>query len=848
MSKLDFKEVSKELNIMLNKRPRDGQVRNVVFWYDGEGEFKDKLEELDLNNAKIMIFNGNNFFEIKYTLEKVDLNSNYLIYSPQYKPQPQDNYLLDTCLYSQEFEADITTIYMREFGIDNPALVGVVKKYKDFLNSKERRARLKSYNIQKWSENTIHIAVLCAVCKLDVIDFEEALMNILSDEINEGTLLAEVKKYCDVETLNSFLENKFGVANALDNIDNFMTNLLLLHTSLYLKGPMPNTWKTNLPDTSNFAIKNNAYIFVDRFMKSDFSDSYVMIAEKVADKIQFERITKDWDIEVYEDVDTFMGYDIHIIQKIQSWLVDGVKEYERYLSIIKQRRKSYWNDTLKYEYQALHHATKFLAKVDEETKGFAQGTAEILLDKYTKNYFKFDQYYREFITAYDKVENEDFAELFNKIENTYTNWYLNELSTKWSNELKLIDYNRLNAPKQWDFYNKFVRTCPDKIAVIISDAMRYECGEELNKRISNTFKAKTTLYPAISTIPSYTALGMACLLPHNKIEYSGSDVLIDGISSTSSENREKILNSFVEGKVYKYEEFIKPQNSTRIKSEIAGQKVIYIYHNTIDAMGDHIETENKVFIGAEDCFTEIQAIVKKLQNFSISNVLITADHGFIYKRNDIEEMDKTPNEISDSVIAKRRFIITKNNNETEMSKKLSLDYIMPNTDLNVVVPYGVNIYKKQGESKKYVHGGDSLQEIVIPIIQIDNKRSQRDKYAAKNVTISCVSLSNKVTSLITFLEFFQNEKVTDKLLPKNYEIYFEDEEGKRISNSAVVNADSKSEDVKDRMYKEKFTLRNQKYDKNKQYYLVISDYDDNYAERVKLPFIIDILIENDFDL
>ena len=125
MSKLDFKEVSKELNIMLNKRPRDGQVRNVVFWFDGEGEFRDKLEELDLENAKILEFNGNNYFEIKYTLEIVDLESNYLIYSPQYKPEPQDNYLLDTCLYSQEFEADITTIYMREFGIDNPTLAGV---------------------------------------------------------------------------------------------------------------------------------------------------------------------------------------------------------------------------------------------------------------------------------------------------------------------------------------------------------------------------------------------------------------------------------------------------------------------------------------------------------------------------------------------------------------------------------------------------------------------------------------------------------------------------------------------------------------------------------------------------
>ena len=186
MSKLDFKEVSKELNIMLNKRPRDGQVRNVVFWFDGEGEFRDKLAELDLENAKIMEFTGKNYFEIKYTLEVSDLTSNYLIYAPFYKPNPQDNYLIDICLYSQEFEADITTIYMREFGIDNPALANVIKKYKVFLNNKERRNKLKSYNIKKWTENIIHIAILCAVCKLNVVDFEEALMCVLSDYINEG--------------------------------------------------------------------------------------------------------------------------------------------------------------------------------------------------------------------------------------------------------------------------------------------------------------------------------------------------------------------------------------------------------------------------------------------------------------------------------------------------------------------------------------------------------------------------------------------------------------------------------------------------------------------------------------
>ena len=129
------------------------------------------------------------------------------------------------------------------------------------------------------------------------------------------------------------------------------------------------------------------------------------------------------------------------------------------------------------------------------------------------------------------------------------------------------------------FLSLFVQRCPDKIAVIISDAMRYECGEELNKRISNTFKAKTTLHSAISAVPSYTALGMAALLPHNKIEYSGTDVLVDGINSASSENREKILNSFTEGKVYKFVDDFVDENLTKDK---------------IDSLIDKIITENEI--------------------------------------------------------------------------------------------------------------------------------------------------------------------------------------------------------------------------------------------------------------
>lgn len=848
MSKLDFKEVSKELNIMLNKKPKEGQLRNVVFWFDGEAEFSDKLEELDLQNSKILEYNSNSFFSIKYTLEVLDKTSNYLIYSPSYKPAPEFNYLYDIYLYSQEFEADITTIYMREFGINDPALTSVVKNYKEFFNNKERRTKFASYKISNWTAQKIHLAVFSAVLKQNLLDFETSLIHLFADYITQGTCINEVKKFCMVDELNAYIESRYGIVNALEDIDNFMTSLLLLHASLYLKSSLPSQWKINLPDINNFAIKNNAYIFVDKFMKSEYSDEYIEISKKVADKLNVSRFIKDWEIEIFEDVDTFINFDEIVISRLNEGLLSNIKEFDRYLAIIKQRRKSYWNDVLKNQYLSLNYATKFLAKVDEESKTFATGNAQKLLDKYLSSYYKFDQYYREFISVYDKVESEEFDRLFEKIEGEYTNWYLEELSNKWSSELNNTAYDDLVIFKQWDFYRNKVAKSNDKVAVIISDALRYEVGDELNKKLSNSFKAKTTLYPALSALPSYTALGMASLLPYNKLNYVGGDVQIDGISTQGSENRERILNEFTDGKVYVYKDFVNPKNYNTILSEIKGKKVVYIYHNAIDAIGDNISTESKVFGAVEDAFVEIQSIVQRLQNMSISNVFVTADHGFIYKRNDILEMDKTPQEIKQSVVSKRRFILTDSNNEFEMSRKTSLNYLMPNTNLNVITPYGLNIYKKQGESCKYVHGGDSLQEVVVPIIEIDNKRGNREKYSSKAVTLNCVSLSRKVTSLIVFLEFFQNEKVTDKLLAKNFLIYFEDEEGKEVSNSVVISADSKSDDIKDRMYKEKFTLRNQKYDKSKQYYLVLEDYDEKFEERIKLPFIIDILIENDFDL
>lgn len=322
MSEVNFEDVAKELNILFAKKPRTGQKRNIVFWYNGDGKFQEQLPGLQeqLTDAEIVTYTGSNSFNLKHKIEVENPEKNFLVYVPTFKPAPADNYLLDMYMYSQEFEADVATIYMRELGIKNPALFETVKQYEAFFGNQKRIAELKKIGITEWTEQTFHIGVLCSVVRCS-FDFDYALIKLISDYYAGGNLLESVEKYCDVATLNEYIQLKFGLVDALNDIEKMTTNMLLLHMSLYLQGTIPENWSKNLPDNMNASIKNNAYIFVDRFMKSDHSEDYKTISKNIAEKLDVFNYVSGWDMDSYEDVDTFIDFDIVTISRLQKLMV-----------------------------------------------------------------------------------------------------------------------------------------------------------------------------------------------------------------------------------------------------------------------------------------------------------------------------------------------------------------------------------------------------------------------------------------------------------------------------------------------------------------------------------------------
>ena len=98
----------------------------------------------DFGDIKIAKLTGNNTFAVKKLLCKDDTESNYLVYDSRPFMKDDDNWLINVQLYSEEFRADLNSIWMDEMGLPmTPIIRNQVKNYGKFFRAKDRRDAVK---------------------------------------------------------------------------------------------------------------------------------------------------------------------------------------------------------------------------------------------------------------------------------------------------------------------------------------------------------------------------------------------------------------------------------------------------------------------------------------------------------------------------------------------------------------------------------------------------------------------------------------------------------------------------------------------------------------------------------
>ena len=576
---------------------------------------------------------------------------------------------------------------------------------------------------------------------------------------------------------------------------------------------------------------------------SNYSDKYDEFADFLENRINVPKQIEDLEVESYINCDSFKIFDKNIIRHYANLLFETETPVE-FDEILRNRRRTHFYKYFEDEYELLIYANEFIRLNNQFSNDLIPEDATQIMEKFTNRWVYMDTYYRKFYYHYDRIENKEYlGDLRSLIENMYKNTFLNKITGAFTNNLVSLD--EIPIKKQWNFYKQNISNSYQrhKTAVIISDAFRYGCAVELQQELEKDPKRTCTMEPMLSTLPSYTRLGMASLLPHNEIKYTKEgDVLVDGMKCYSSQEREKILQKYnPDSIVMKYEELNKI-TVEEFKERVKGKNLIYVYHNQIDARGDNASTEDEVFNAAQESIDEIIKTIKKLRDSgNYATIYVVADHGFIYKRDKIDESAKINIESISTIYKNKRFILTDYQTEMPGTFCFSLDYI-DNPNIFVTVPKGSGIFKLGGAGQNYVHGGASLQEVVVPLLKVEARKGAKNQQY-----VELELMSNKRVNNHNFmLTFFQKENVDTGTIPLNASIYFVDFEDNKISNTVPINANIDSPNAIDREFREHFALKDDiQYDAGNEYYLIIKNLDTGFVERI--PFVIDIAFQDGFD-
>lgn len=846
---MDLQNIQDQLNTQFSKSDT-----RIIFWFDDKAEYEEEVSELQLDNAKLHILNGSNWFYSKWLLNESDTESKYLVYAPFSRPDDAENPLADMYYYSIPYYTDRVSQMSQEIGIDT-RFKEHLSQYSNFWKNKERVKKFKELGIDHFNVETIDIGLIAVLTDVKTPNFEEIIRQMLLN--NTEDYRKALEKNGLLEKFWELCEKYFGYQSDHPNMDDLAACMLLTYASVSLKDTLPAVLKSYV-----LKKKNDVVVFVRNLMDNVlYQDAYDALSEKVdktlrvVSRIQDE-LKKDADKSKEQPAqlldivkcDAFKELDVILIDwaldQLNDEILDAQIDGMNLAQIAEQRtaKSCHFGNIYKNEYQAIKYAYQMMKAVS--VLDVSSDIREIVAD-YQKQTYLIDSYYRWFYSVYDCIEDtECFSGVRERIENMYSFTYLQKVTPKWNQELTEHLTVDSGLKCQENFYQSYLRVYEGKkrVIVIISDAFRYECAKELMERLKMDEKCTPQLECMISSLPSVTSVGMASLLPHKELQVDEKmNVTVDGQSCSDLASRDRILKTRNEKNVALAFDDLIDAGPDRLRELLQGKNIVYIYHNQVDARGDKPASENEVFKACKEAIEEIHRLIHRLTTYlSATKFFVTADHGFLYKRDKLQEFDKVSYDKETCVYSNKRFLLTTQQVNKSGMKSRMMTYM---NHLYVTTPIGADIFKVAGGGQNYVHGGSSLQEMLIPVMELTtNTKAVTHGY----VDVILTSVNRKVTNLITYFDFIQTEKVTDTTKARSLVAYFTTEDGEKISFDVPIVANSREDAPEKRTFHEKFTLKSRQYKYGDKYYLVLADANDEKNILQRYEFMIDIAFVDDF--
>lgn len=789
-------------NIRQKLAEASGKAR-IVFWEDASGEFVGDVAGLEIPGATVIDVRGCELATKRRVL-RIEREGRFVLYRAGGAPRIEEDFLLDVKMLARPFSATQSASWAEECGLPLEA-ADMVLTHAAFFGAKERRQALRAlveradWMAGGYTDKGLVFSLLAACCgsrsvhRVDTV--RDMASKALEEYARESDALTRLLDRCGLaDAFWDVMGSDLGYRSETPGLEDFAFEAMLTACS-DLTGKKPPLSADAALVVSNLANEARKKDVFEALVNAtcDYVTSLCNL-----DSVPLETLAAHRYLPVVDD---------RLLWRLAADVAEGVDCADRIAELRSRRAASAFSHNWVAGYDTLIGAAGVLAGVPKfERELGSADTVHACFGAYVDRWSAVDTAYRAFWVAYPAAAllmRDVFEGLSGKVEVAYAR-YSGRLAAAWQGLVVsrgAWPYD-VEGVSQRTFFASKVRTAliMGRVTVIVSDALRYEAGADWAQRVRDRRGTGVECSALLASLPSYTQLGMASLLPGAELSISPITLAatVDGQDATGGRHREGILcRSVPDAVVISYEDLVGQDGEERLE----GASLAYVYHNVIDATGDKRDSEEGAFGAVETAFVQLDRACARLFELGFRTVLVTADHGFLYQQ-DPQSFEFADVPFLSAVLdvqrskRSRRFVAAPDLPSSDTLVELGAGQLGLAGDFEVGLPKGTRRLRLQGSGARFVHGGMTLQETVVPCVQIERTRARG---AGHTVEVDLLTGGSKVISgsLVRFA-LYQTEPVGEGVLPASLRVGLYDADGTLCSESKPVEAASSSANAEDR--------------------------------------------------
>ena len=757
----------------------------LVFWYDPSGEWAEHFDAFNSTAVQKLKVNGDEFGTKVRIVRDPNPAAKFLLYFSAARPPDADNWLLDLLLQGREYNPNSAALVLDDAGLSHEFMF-LAQDHAAFFKSTKRVQAFKALHEGADTASIIQLKLIAVLANSEA-DIDTLLLRFLaqakpaeqSDPVNECLAAANL-----TQPFWGAVANAFGYTPVEPSFRDWVVAL----------------FRAANPLDSQVQLHPHAQVFLQRWKDSQansqsFSDWSQQMEQDLNIATTLDTLA---DRDILGDNDTFALFENFSVRRLCHLFAQNTPA-QALRAAIQKRRNSFWKAKHEHGYIAIEQAVELrelLAAADLTIDSLAAG-----LQRYTATWWRIDRAYRRCTYSLRQYAQPVMEALEEWAEREYVNNFLLPLADMWGDQVKKLDMWACPGTDDQRSFSQILETYRNrnqKVFVIISDALRYEAAADFSERLNSENKWTAEIQVLFASLPTYTQLGMASLLPgtHWDLDATTAQLTVDGNSATGTANRSAIIATHYSGKgtAMQAEVFL-ALGRDEGRTMASQNQCVYIFHNVIDKTGDTVGTEGRTFDAVAQAFDDLEKIVKKVASFNGVNMLLTADHGFLFQQQAVAADDLTALPAADEWTHKqRRFAIGRGILPTPTTKVFSAAALGLGGDWSAAFPLALGRFPLQGSGKRYVHGGISLQEVVVPLLRIHKARTDD----TQRVELELLAATDKITTAQCSVRILQKTTAAGKTLPRTVQVGLFALDNTPLSDTKMLTCDSSDPEPRNR--------------------------------------------------